>query len=271
MMVFNWRELVRLLMIAVVVVLIFHGPDSRADKPLNKQIAQKHYELGERLYKTSDYSGALSNFVKAYKLAPLPAMLFNIARCHEVMGHRREAIKYYLLYLEKLPRARNVPLVEMRIVNLTMQENTRKPVKGGGKGEATDRDAPSIPSALLVAQPRPVKLTWRSTAGVVCLAVGGASMITGVIFGAMARSRADEFKIGVDQQAEYYFLEPIDDEGKQFETIQTATLVAGGAVIAAGLALLLWDRLAGSARTERPVISPFATDKTLGVSGQIRF
>ena len=257
-------------MLAVVAVLFFQGAASRADKPLNKQIAERHYELGERLYKTSDYGGALSNFVKAYKLAPLPTMLFNIARCHEVMGHRKDAIKYYLLYLEKLPKAKNTPLVEMRIVNLTMQVNIQKPAKSG-KGEATGRDAPSIPSALLVEQPRSVKLTWRSTAGVICLAVGGASMVTGVIFGAMAKSRADEFKIGVDQKAEYFFLKPIDDEGRQFETIQTATLVAGGVVLTTGLALLLWDRLATTASVEKPIISPFATDKTLGLSGQFRF
>ena len=261
----------RFSMLAAVVVFVCCGPTALADKPLNKQIAQKHYELGEKLYKTSDYPGALSNFIKAYKLAPLPAMLFNIGRCHEVMGQRREAIKYYLLYLEKAPKAKNKSVVEMRIVNLTMQENEQVSGKKGGKGKAPDPNAPSIPSELLVEQPRPVKLTWRSTVGVTCLAVGGASMISGVIFGAMAKSRADEFKIGVDGKAEYAYLKATDDEGKQFETIQIAALVAGGAVMAAGLALLLWDKLASRAATERPIISPFATDKTLGVSAQIQF
>ncbi len=255
-----------ILMSALVAVLACPGPVARADAPLGKN-AKKHYELGQKLYKAADHAGALASFVKVYKLNPMPVMLFNIARCHEEMGHRTEAIKYYLLYLEKEPEAKNKSVVEMRIVNLTMQENTARSGKDEGKGE----EAPSIPSALLVEQPRPVKLTWRSTTGIVCLVAGGAAMVTGVVFGAMAKSRADEFKMGVDQNAEYYYLEPIDNQGRLYETVQTAALVAGGAVIAAGVALLVWDRLTDRQGKDQPIISPFAGPKTLGVSGQIRF
>ena len=255
----------RQLMLAVVAVSMLCGPAARADDQLPRPGAREHFELGEKLYRAADHAGALKNFVKAYKLQPLPTLLFDIARCHEVLGHRKPAIKYYLLYLEKLPKAKNRDLVELRIVNLTMQENS---ARSDGKGQAGD-GAPSIPSALLEG-PRPVQDTWRSTAGIICLAAGGATMITGVIFGAMAKSRADEYNIGVDKKDVYAYLYATDRQGRRFETVQIATLVAGGAVIAGGVALLLWDRLAGQAG-EKPIISPFATDRTLGISGRITF
>ena len=259
----------RLLKLAVVAACLCCGAVAQADTALKTESARKHFELGEKLYRAADYPGALSSFVKAYKLTPLPRMLFNIARCHEVMARRREAIKYYLLYLEKLPKAPNRDVVELRIVNLTMQENTASSQPGAANTKRGD--APSIPSALLVEAPRPTRLTWRSTAGVVCLSVGGASMITGVIFGAMAKSRADEFKVGVDDKAHYAYLKATDDDGKRFETLQIITLAAGGAIMAGGLALLMWDRLRGQESAKRPIISPFAGDKTIGLTGRFSF
>ena len=64
-------------MIIVVVVVSLCCDVARADKPLKTDIARSQFELGQKLYKTADYPGALDAFVKAYKLKPMPRMLFN--------------------------------------------------------------------------------------------------------------------------------------------------------------------------------------------------
>jgi len=89
-----------------------------AGNPLSREVARKHYQLGEMLYKTSNHKGALVEFEKAYELEPLPALLFNIARCYEVMADVAQAIKIYRLYLKKQPGSPKRALVEARLKNL---------------------------------------------------------------------------------------------------------------------------------------------------------
>ncbi len=48
------------------------GP-AEAGNPLTREVARKHYELGESLYETSSYAEALVEFEKAYQLEPLPS------------------------------------------------------------------------------------------------------------------------------------------------------------------------------------------------------
>jgi len=56
-------------------------------------------ESGSALYAAGDFAGALSAFERAYALVAETNLLFNIAGCHERLGHRTQAVEYYRWFL----------------------------------------------------------------------------------------------------------------------------------------------------------------------------
>ena len=108
----------RLLGVGILVIMICHSFALQARSDQEKSLAQKRYKVGEQLYAISQYSKALVEFTEAYRLYPVPAMLFNIARCHEVTANLKDALKYYKLYLQKVPTSPKRSLVEARIKSL---------------------------------------------------------------------------------------------------------------------------------------------------------
>ena len=64
----NCRRLSLVLVCACLVLPLTAGAQTAAVK----RLARKHYELGEQLYKISNYSRALAEFQEAYRLYPKP-------------------------------------------------------------------------------------------------------------------------------------------------------------------------------------------------------
>ena len=62
------------------VLLVVSPAAASAQTAPEKELAQKRYKVGEQLYDIGQYEKALVEFEEAYRLYPLPAMLYNIAR-----------------------------------------------------------------------------------------------------------------------------------------------------------------------------------------------
>lgn len=204
-------------------VLLLIGPPAGAQHRDGR--ARQHIELGERYYKLSDYPAALREFQAAYRLDPRPDLLFNVARCHEVMANLEDAIHYYQRYLQLKPGADDREVVELRIRNL------QKRVERTAVFHQRRRDDPPAP--------RPGR--WRSTAGWTAVGLGVALLVTGTIFGVLAEEKASEFTSGASGGMTYTALMEIEREGEQYQRVQVGTLIAGGLVAAAGGGLLLLD------------------------------
>lgn len=56
-------------------------------------------ETGSSLYAAGKHAAALDSFERAYSLVPEPNLLFNIAGCHERLGHKSQAVEYYRWFL----------------------------------------------------------------------------------------------------------------------------------------------------------------------------
>jgi tetratricopeptide (TPR) repeat protein len=113
---------------------------------------------------------------------------------------------------------------------------------------------------------------WKATTGWVTLGVGGASLITGVIFGAMVSSKSDEHAEAIADGKTYGELQEIADAGRRYETVQIATLIIGGVALAAGGGLLLWHYLGrGGESRSSAFVAPMLSAEVRGLVGGLRF
>jgi hypothetical protein len=99
--------------------------------------------------------------------------------------------------------------------------------------------------------------------------VGAASLVSGLVFGALAQSEAGEFDSAVKEGKTYSVLERIRDRGTTYQSLQIATLVTGGVLAAAGGGLLVWAyRRRGN---HAAYLAPMVWPGTLGLAGGGRF
>ena len=261
--------------ILVLMLLALSPGLALAGNPMTRELARKHYELGETLYQTSSYPEALVEFEKAYKLEPLPELLFNIARCHEVLANLDLAIQKYEEYLQNKPDADNRALVEARLKNLRKRQTTAPmpaPVKptstSVGAGPAPARSAPKPEQP----PPRERRDSWKRIAGWVGVGLGVAGLGAGVALGAMAGSKDAEFDEAFGKNKPYGELLEIDDAGRQYNTAAIASMVTGGALAAAGVGLLLWYYLGGERAGEGTAsVTPLLSPEHLGLGATVRF
>ena len=80
--------------------------------------AAKHFDRGQELYKKGDFREAIKAYEAANAIAPHPAALFNVARCHVNLGHPEQALKYYKLALHNTADPASRADIEQRIKRL---------------------------------------------------------------------------------------------------------------------------------------------------------
>jgi len=249
--------------------------EAYAQKSADHLLAKKHYELGAQLYKTSDYPRALAEFEEAYRLAKKPGLLFNIARCHEVMANLEQAMKYYRMFLAQVPDTPKRSLVESRLRNLEKRLAARQAQPGPAPAVAKppERPAPATPATAPVTatDQRPARGSWRRTAGWITLGTGGAALITGIVFGVMASGKATVYEDEARTKS-YEELADLRSDGEGLQSLQIGLLVAGGVLAAAGGGLLLWHHEGNRGDSvDSAMVAPLISHDTVGLVGRLRF
>ncbi len=217
--------------------------------------AEQAYAAGRAAFKAEDYPTALRHFETAFKLDPVPVLLYNLARCHEMMGQAERAIDNFELYLTRAPDAPDRADVTRRIkvmqaivdrerAGATPPEPARRPA---APGLGLHPVAPPGPGLRALAPPapapRPHTLRWVSLglmgAGVAGLAVGGG-------FRAAATTAA------ADQRAALNDADKADatDQAERAQTTANVGFIAGGALLAVGAGLLTFDLMQAGADTQ---------------------
>jgi tetratricopeptide (TPR) repeat protein len=82
------------------------------------ELAMPIFEAGLAYYNQGNYEKALEQFEEAYRLNPLPELLYNIGQCHERLGDYETAIESYAKYLKEHPDAEDRQAVEQKIKNI---------------------------------------------------------------------------------------------------------------------------------------------------------
>ncbi|MDY7232192.1 tetratricopeptide repeat protein [Hyalangium rubrum] len=99
-----------------------------------KAQARVKFTEGTEAYDKGEFRQALKHFDGAYKLAPLPGFLFNVAQCHRQLGAFERAAFFYRRYLalsEKEPP--NAPMVKELIAEMDTRAKAVALAKAGDK------------------------------------------------------------------------------------------------------------------------------------------
>lgn len=233
----------------------------------DEERARGHYEIGLGLYRLGDYRGALKEFAAGYELAHKPGFLLNLGQTYRKLGELREARDLYRQFLAEVrgddparPQAQKV-LAEIEDALRTQTPprapppsttSSAPPPQAGAPASATELPrvaaAPTTPPSVetpppvtapsLSASAPPVHRPRRAlriagiTIGVVGIGLVGAGIGSAVAADGVARDLdALDHTGGV--------FDPSKDHAYTVDRTLSAVFFAGGAVCAAGGAVLL--------------------------------
>jgi tetratricopeptide (TPR) repeat protein len=109
------RHVMVAVLVSVVSICIARSP-ARADE---RALAREHYQKGTKAYDLGVYDEAIKEYMEAYRIKDDPAILYNLGQAHRLAGHAAEAIRFYKMYLTKVPRASNRDEVQLKIDELS--------------------------------------------------------------------------------------------------------------------------------------------------------
>jgi hypothetical protein len=86
--------------------------------------AAEHFALAQSAEARKDWRAAIAEYEEAYRLAPHPSVLFNIAVDYERLGEKRTAVRYFLRYVDGSPEADDRQTTLRRIEGLRRAPST---------------------------------------------------------------------------------------------------------------------------------------------------
>lgn len=93
--------------------------------------AAEAYRAGVEHFKAARYTDAIAEFNKAYRIAPNPVLVFNMARAFEELKAFDSAIEFYSRYLEMAPKATDRAAVQDAIRTLELLAQRQKTPETG--------------------------------------------------------------------------------------------------------------------------------------------
>lgn len=217
------------------------GAETDADADPDMEIARRHFEQGTNLYEAGKYAEAITEFEAARQAKPLPAFDYNIARCHDRLEHRAEAITAYERYTAGAPDAADAAEVRERIRVL-------KARVAPATGTATVAVPPNPLSQPPASIPHPAAASSTPPRRYALLAAGGTVVAAGLVLlgaalgtGLVAKSSHDDLVANCgaagDQCPDGY--EATRESGRSAELAAWVLAPAGVAALVVGVALLV--------------------------------
>ncbi|HZA49310.1 MAG TPA: tetratricopeptide repeat protein, partial [Myxococcaceae bacterium] len=94
--------------------------------PESEQLARAEFERAQRAYDLGRFETAIVHYSRAYEAMPLPALLFNIAQCHRLLGEYAQAAFFYRRYLDLAGSPSNAPLTRELLSEMEQRQSERE-------------------------------------------------------------------------------------------------------------------------------------------------
>ena len=89
-----------------------------ANAQSDEELAKTHFKAAGSYYNQGKYEKALEEFKEAYRLMPLPEVIYNMAQCYERLGDLETSIGEYRKYMEEKPDAKDLQAIRDKIESL---------------------------------------------------------------------------------------------------------------------------------------------------------
>ena len=209
--------------------------------------ASELYASGAAHYQRGEYDEAIRDFGRAYQLSRAPDLLFNLAQAHRLKGSScRSARDYYRRYLELVPATPDRAEVEARIAEMDRCVQLEITAAAAAK-ERTARGR-----EVIAPRRGPSLLPW------VVIGVGAALGVGGTVLSVSVDREYDRLSGSCDMACDRGTVQALETRG----WVGVGLLAGGGAAIAAGVALLIRDRL--SAGDAQVTVSATGTGVAVG-------
>ena len=248
--------------------------------------AKEHFKNGSKAFDLGAYDEAVREYSAAYRLRDEPALLYNIAQAYRLNNQPAEALRFYRIFLVKVPDASNRAEVESKIEELRkLVEQQQKAqqnlppdkVKPLGTVETTPPKNEAQPGVSSTAAPTvatsseaPHAGRTKTIIGLSLLGVGAAGLATGIAFGVIAKNASDDLtKINATRAP---FDPAKESSGKTAQTLETVFFAVGGVAAAAGATLLALGRREAAHRSRQavsvaPIVGPTVWGLGLSANG----
>jgi len=192
---------------SLIIVGVLLGRTTGSAQPAdNRAEAQRLFQLGQGAYEAGRYQDAIEALENAYRLAPLPGLLFNLAQAHRMLGpsHCTTALAYYERFLALAHDDPNVPLgLEHSQAMRTCVQEQQQQQQQQEATTTVQAPAPASPATpepiVFELPPEPNPWTpWEGdlavlkTSGLVILLGGLAVLTWGAVEASQASSAADD-------------------------------------------------------------------------------
>jgi tetratricopeptide (TPR) repeat protein len=221
---------------------------------------------GVLAYKDGRYREALARFKAALALQPVANLLYNIARTHEKLGERAEAVTYYERF-DRAPdadgQARENARERVRVLRQELAaQQAADPLTGGGTTNGTDTG--TITGGGEIADDHSM-----ATAGWVLVGVGAAAAITGGVLGGLASGAQSDF----DASTTLNEKRTLRDDAKSLALGSDVTIGIGAGALVAGVILVVLDATGSASESSGSGLSiaPAVSTSGAGVSAGLTF
>lgn len=228
--------------------------------------AKRLFEEGRVLYQKGRYEEAIEAFEIAYELSKRPLLHDSIASAYERLGNFKKARESLVKWREAAPEKEHA-LLDERLKNL--DERIRR--------EDEERKA-ALAAKQVPPPPPPAKVEPRTSLLVPGLVVGGVGLgavVAGVAVGAAGagsypdastQCRASEGKTLCPTATRAAF-----GDASTLATVGDVVWIAGAVVAAAGVTLVVVDRVTGAPKAHALTLSPVVGQGLGGASVRLHF
>ena len=249
--------------IVAVLTLSLSAPTLGLGSTGAKALAKAAYTQGVTAFRGEKFPTALTHFERAYKLDPVPVLLYNLARCHEELGDYAKAIENYELYLTRQPKATDRVNVQERIRQMKIRQRREASQARAAEEQrkAAQRKADQDAAAALDAKASATPLDAGDLWGYGLISAGSLGIGLGIGMGVLARSKAESQRTSTSQSR----IDTLADEASSAQTWANGGYIAGGLLVAAGVTLVIINA-AGDGTTV--ALTPFWGGTGVALGGQ---
>jgi tetratricopeptide (TPR) repeat protein len=244
------------LILAIALLPLISGASPAIAGEDARSIAREHYEKGRKAFELGIYQKAIAEYMAAYEAKDDPAILYNLGQAHRLAGNASDAIHFYKMFLQKVPRTSNRTEVENKIAELekliAQQDKAKNlppnlALKSGAAGPGED-SAPEVaapPAASVAPQPVASAVAPRaedpavrraarvkSIVGIAVASFGVAALAAGIGLGVAAKNASDD--LSRLDQSHGNFNTSLEQSGVLYQSLSGAFLGIGAAALVAG-------------------------------------